>query len=174
MAFLQYLGTWTNAPFKTKHLQEALADCGWDEARRLAQQDVSEAFSFVTDKLGLPLLELQMDVYHSGKEDRDDHRTVSERLLNVAIPNVSPEGTVIKLEDCLEQYFNNRIEVKRDLQRRNTISSFRDREPEKGSVVQVEMAQEESSSHPGRKCCTFKTVKIELMRMEAGLYSKAG
>lgn len=109
----------------TKHLQEALGACGWEEATQLHQQDVSEAFTFITDKLDLPLLTLKMDVYHTGKEDADDHKIVRERLLEVAIPPPSEDGSAIKLEDCLEAYFNNKIEVKRHLQRRNTLQSLR-------------------------------------------------
>jgi hypothetical protein len=77
-----------------------------------------------------------MDVYHTGKEDKDDHRIVRERLLDVAIPEPPKDGSVIRLEDCLESYFNNKIEVKRHLQRRNTVQSFRS--IEKGQVLQVE------------------------------------
>ena len=83
---------------------------------------MSETFSFITDKLALPLLTLKMDVYHTGKEVNDDHRIVRERLLQVAIPENPEEGTEIRLEDCLESYFNNKVEVKRHLQRRNTIN----------------------------------------------------
>jgi hypothetical protein len=82
-----------------------------------------------------------MDVYHTGKEDRDDHRIVRERLLDVAIPPPSADGSVIRLEDCLEQYFNNKIEVKRHLQRRNTVQSFRPNEKEMG-VETLELAPE--------------------------------
>lgn len=107
-----------------KFLQDALGDCGWDEAREIQQQDVSEAFTFITDRLALPLLTLKMDVYHTGKESNDDHRLVRERLLDVAIPEEPlPDGSVVKLEDCLENFFNNKVEVKRMLQRRNTITS---------------------------------------------------
>jgi len=107
-----------------KHIQEALADCGWSEAKLIRQQDVSEAFTFITDKFALPLLKLKMDVYHTGKESMDDHRIVQERLLDVAIPEEQPaDGTDVKLEDCLESFFNNKIEVTRLLQRRNTIST---------------------------------------------------
>jgi hypothetical protein len=121
---------------QTEKLQESLRDCGWPEAALLRQQDVSEAFTFITGKLDLPLLTLKMDVYHTGKEDKDDHRIVRERLLDVAIPKAPEDGSVIRLEDCLESYFNNKIEVKRHLQRRNTVQSLRS--IDKGQVLQVE------------------------------------
>ncbi|KAI9794708.1 MAG: hypothetical protein M1835_006444, partial [Candelina submexicana] len=110
----------------TKHLQEALAACGWSEASELCQQDASEAFTFITEKLDLPLLTLKMDIFHTGKEEAiDDHKFINERLLEVAIPT-APEGeNVITLEDCLETYFNNRIEVKRHLERQTTVKSVR-------------------------------------------------
>src|ERR1700761_2427911 len=108
-----------------------MADCGWKDASKMKQQDVSEAFSFITDKLALPLLTLKMDVFHTGKDDSDDHRIVKERLLDVAIPDPpedAPEsGYTMKLEDCLENYFNNKIEVKRYLQRRSTVNYGRRR-----------------------------------------------
>ncbi|KKY20553.1 putative ubiquitin c-terminal hydrolase family protein [Diplodia seriata] len=107
----------------TKHLQEALAQCGWEDAAQLNQQDASEAFTFITGQLELPLLTLKMDIYHTGKEDvADDHRFVNERLLEVAIPEDNPHSDEpIKLEECLEIYFNNRIEVRRHLERRSTL-----------------------------------------------------
>ncbi|XPS98991.1 hypothetical protein M3J09_008176 [Ascochyta lentis] len=129
----------------TKHLQDALAECGWEDAANIRQQDASEAFTFITGALELPLLTLKMDIYHTGREDKeDDHKFVNERLLEVAIPEQEGEG-VITLEDCLETYFNNRIEVKRFLQRQNTIGSTRsadrqtmDRHPEKNETIHVE------------------------------------
>ena len=111
----------------TEHIQSALVDCGWADAGRHRQQDPSEAFTFITGQLELPMLTLKMDMYHTGKEDpQDDHKFVNERLLEVAILDQPPEGrSVVTLEDCLEHYFNNRIEVKRHLenQRRNTLKS---------------------------------------------------
>lgn len=92
----------------------------------LRQQDASEAFTFITEKLELPLLTLKMDIYHTGKEDAsDDHKFINERLLEVAIPPEPEDGSTLTLEDCLEAYFNNRIEVKRYLERRNTLTSAR-------------------------------------------------
>lgn len=67
-----------------------------------------------------------MDIYHTGKEDiSGDHKFINERLLEVAIPPEPTDGRTITLEDCLEAYFNNRIEVKRYLERRNTLESTR-------------------------------------------------
>lgn len=63
-----------------------------------------------------------MDIYHTGKEEvNDDHKFVNERLLEVAVPEDPGDGSAITLEDCLETYFNNRIEVRRYLERRNTL-----------------------------------------------------
>lgn len=131
-----------NQDIQTKHVQEALAECGWEDAANLRQQDASEAFTFITEKLELPLLTLKMDIYHTGKEDMsDDHKFINERLLEVAIPPEPTDGHILTLEDCLEAYFNNRIEVKRYLERRNTISSFRSVDSlsiSKGSSAHVE------------------------------------
>lgn len=128
----------------TKQLQEALSACGWPDAAKLKQQDPSEAFCFITGKLELPLLTLKMDLYHTGREDpQDDHKFVNERLLEVAIPDKPSESNaIITLEDCLEHYFNNRIEVKRHLQeqRRNTLKQSE--VEEKGEAgLHVEVAE---------------------------------
>lgn len=79
----------------------------------LEQQDTSEAFAFLTETLQLPLLSLQVDLFHQGQRDVDDHKVVYERLLNLAVPP-DPEGKGIKLEDCLEEYFNAQVDVLRD------------------------------------------------------------
>ncbi|KAI0447535.1 cysteine proteinase [Xylaria telfairii] len=97
----------------TEHIQEALAECGWKEARDLEQQDTSEAFAFITETLQLPLLTLQVDLFHQGKNDDADHKVVYERLLNLAVPPDS-EGKGVKLEDCLEEYFNSQVDVLRE------------------------------------------------------------
>ncbi|OTA01560.1 hypothetical protein A9Z42_0018770 [Trichoderma parareesei] len=97
----------------TKVIQDTMAECGWSDARLLEQQDTSEAFAFLTEKLELPLLSLQVDLYHQGKQDKDDHKIVYERLLNLAVPS-DPDGNGVKLEDCLEEYFNTQVDVLRD------------------------------------------------------------
>ncbi|KAI9882631.1 MAG: ATP binding [Watsoniomyces obsoletus] len=109
----------------TKLIQEALANCGWPDAAEIHQQDVTEAFAFITEQLELPRLTLKMDIYHTGKEDAtDDHKLVNERLLQVSIPSELVEGRVITLEDCLESYFNNRVEVRRHLDRKGVPPSL--------------------------------------------------
>ena len=71
------------------------------------------------------MLTLKMDIFHTGKEEvDDDHRFIRERLLEVAIPEDRADGSMITLEDCLETYFNSRVEVKRYLERRNTMNSL--------------------------------------------------
>ncbi|KAG8532194.1 uncharacterized protein KY384_003835 [Bacidia gigantensis] len=138
----------------TKQIQIQLAACGWDDAAELRQHDASEAFTFITETLELPLLSLQMDLFHVGKEDKeDDHKIVKERLLELAIPEQPPDGQEIKLEDCLEMYFNNRIEVRRYLEeigRRNTLSSVRSRDSidsTKGHASLIEV-EEVGTSQP--------------------------
>ncbi|KAL9107840.1 MAG: hypothetical protein Q9227_007355 [Pyrenula ochraceoflavens] len=129
----------------TKLLQDAIAKCGWSEAAELCQHDASEAFTVLTGILELPLLTLKMDIYHTGKEDdNDDHKFVTERLLEVAIPPPSEVGDSgkITLEDCLEAYFNNRIEVKRYLERRSTVTSMKAHDIDaKAAAVHVETVE---------------------------------
>lgn len=65
-----------------------------------------------------------MDIFHPGKEEASvDHKFINERLLEVAVPEDPRDGLPITLEGCLETYFNNKIEVKRYLERRNTLNS---------------------------------------------------
>jgi hypothetical protein len=140
---------------QTKHLQDALAKCGWEDAAQICQQDASEAFTFITGALELPLLTLKMDIYHTGREDKeDDHKFVNERLLEVAIPEQEGDH-VTTLEYCLETYFNNRIEVKRYLQRQNTIASMKsrdeswmDKDPEKNDIIHIEAIEISGSESP--------------------------
>ena len=125
----------------------------------MCQQDASEAFTFITGKLELPLLTLKMDIYHTGKEDAaDDHKFVNERLLEVAIPSEREDGRAITLEDCLETYFNNRIEVKRHLQRRNTAQSIRSVDTDKGQTIHTEAV--EVSSGPNSSIVSTPTTSL--------------
>lgn len=136
----------------TKLIQLSLAECGWADAANLHQQDASEAFTFITEKLKLPLLTLKMDIHHGGREDAtDDHKFINERLLEVAVPSdPTDEKRVVTLEDCLEDYFNNRVEVRRYLERRSTISSVRSHDSTSGKAgaVHVETVEVEADSLP--------------------------
>lgn len=140
---------------QTKQIQRQLSNCGWKGAAELCQQDASEAFTFITSTLALPLLTLKMDIFHTGKEDvSDDHKFVNERLLELAIPDDSLDGHVITLEECLEMFFNNKIEVKRyldSLERRNTLNSVRSRasvDSTKGHASHIEVAEITDISQP--------------------------
>lgn len=62
-------------------------------------------------------------------------------MLDVAIPEDIPQGEVVKLETCLEEYFNNRVEVKRHLARRNTVNSLMPGNEEKDAAVHVEVSE---------------------------------
>ncbi|KAI0122873.1 ubiquitin carboxyl-terminal hydrolase [Xylariales sp. AK1849] len=97
----------------TELIQDSLAMCGWSDAQLVEQQDTSEAFAFITETLQLPLLPLQVDLFHHGKNDEADHKVVYERLLNLAVPP-DPEGKGVQLEDCLEEYLNAQVDVHRD------------------------------------------------------------
>ncbi|UKZ83426.1 hypothetical protein TrVFT333_011234 [Trichoderma virens FT-333] len=120
----------------TKLIQDSMAECGWPEARLLEQQDTSEAFAFFTEKLELPLLSLQVDLFHQGKFDKDDHKIVYERLLNLAVPSDS-EGNGIKLEDCLEEYFNTQVDVLRDSEEAKKLSIAEDGTPSSPSQLLI-------------------------------------
>ncbi|CAF9931995.1 MAG: hypothetical protein GOMPHAMPRED_006470 [Gomphillus americanus] len=131
----------------TKRIQEALANCGWLDAAQNEQEDASEAFTFITDNLNLPMLTLKMDLFHFGKEDdKDDHKFIRERLLEVAVPDDKTDGQTITLEECLETYFNSRVEVKRYLERRGTGAygsglQKSSTDPTKKSAVNVETTE---------------------------------
>jgi hypothetical protein len=139
----------------TQHIQDSLAACGWKDAQRLEQQDTSEAFAFITETLQLPLLALQVDLFHQGQGDEDDHKVVHERLLNLAVPP-DPEGKGLKLEDCLEEYFNNKVDVLRDsleekkgYERPNTATKTTIRVVTEGEELQS-VEHVESSATPRR------------------------
>ena len=135
---------------QTRQLQLALAACGWREAAETHQQDASEAYSFITDQLALPMLTLKMDLFHSGKEDtKSDHRLVEERVIEVPVPAQPDNGHSISLEDCLTTYFDNRVEVYRFQQgRRNTLTSMGPKmsdDTAKGQTWHVEVASVQDS-----------------------------
>lgn len=117
---------------------------------------MSEAFNQISGILEFPMLTLKVDLYHTGKDDDpDDHKIIQERLLDVAVPDDLPEGrTTVRLEDCLETYFNNRVEVKRHLERSITNSSIKpalgmnDELGEESGGPHVEIAELSSPNTP--------------------------
>ncbi|CUS10937.1 unnamed protein product [Tuber aestivum] len=139
-------------------IQQSIAECGWGEASSLRQQDPSEVFTFITDTLQLPLLTVKVDIAHGGKEIvEDDHKFISERLLNVALPDEGADSRdPIPLEACLEglnisgmthwaKYFNGRVDVRRQLERRATADTTHSHDMEKGSALHIETADLGSS-----------------------------
>ncbi|KAF3935490.1 hypothetical protein ABW19_dt0200263 [Dactylella cylindrospora] len=107
-----------------QEIQNSLAECGWKEAAKKQQQDASEAFTFIAETLEMPLLTLKMDIAHGGLDiPDDDHKFINERLLNVAIPSEKEVNGPITLERCLEEYFNNRVDVQRKLEQRAVSST---------------------------------------------------
>lgn len=85
---------------------------------------------------------MEMELYHSGKEDQDDHKIISERLLEVAVPQFD-DNQPITLEDCLEEHFNTRVEVMRRMEGRDAFSSKGPLSPlsEYGSDEKVPIAE---------------------------------
>lgn len=108
-------------------LMDALVAAGWKPSGgKNSQQDAGELFAFITEKLNMPLLTLKVDIAHGGKEDKkDDHKLINESLLHVPIPG-SPSDPPILLEECLELYFSNSVQVSRQLERRKTLESITD------------------------------------------------
>lgn len=91
-----------------------------------------------------------MDIFHHGKEETgDDHKFVNERMLEVAIPEEPNDGSALTLEACLENYFNNRIEVKRYLSNRNrtnrSVRSQASFDSSKGAASHVETVELDDS-----------------------------
>lgn len=110
-----------------------------------------------------------MDIFHTGREDvADDHKFVNERLLELAIPDDATDGHVITLEECLEAYFNNKIEVKRYLdmlERRNTLTSIqshRSVESTKGHASHVEVAELSDVSQPSSPMLPPQPIRLPI------------
>ncbi|KAK6463676.1 ubiquitin carboxyl-terminal hydrolase-domain-containing protein [Scheffersomyces coipomensis] len=135
----------------TTRICEVLEKLGFREAMSHKQQDSAAIFDFLTETLSMPLLTFKIDIKHGGKFNKEDDQKISkERILFVSIPDEEGESYVqvdkdqgsteitehqidqdqehdgILLEECLEQYFNNSISVKRELERRATLESLRE------------------------------------------------
>lgn len=107
----------------TKILLGTILKAGWDETCFFRQQDCCDLFNFITEQLEMPMITLKVDIEHEGKENRkDDHKLINERLLLVSVPNSSNNEPIL-LEQCLEAYFANSIQVSRQMERRRTFST---------------------------------------------------
>lgn len=147
----------------TQRICECLMKLGFHEAMSHKQQDAAPLFEFLTETLAMPLLTFRVEIQHHGKQDEDDTKYSKERILFVSVPGdedgepIKPsqehveddlEDNSILLEECLEQYFNNSISVKRALQRRATLDSQKHSEEIKGSLKsQVSMASPRANSN---------------------------
>lgn len=109
----------------THKLMESLMEADWCDGQTLhRQQDVSELFQFICDKMDMPLLTLKVDIAHGGKEVReDDHKLVNERMLHIPVPGDENDPPIL-LEQCLEQYFSNSVNVRRQIERRKTLDQL--------------------------------------------------
>lgn len=122
----------------------------------------------------MPLLTLKMDIAHGGLDiPDDDHKFINERLLNVAIPSEADTNGPITLEKCLEDYFNNRVDVQRKLELRAVTSTvdplLLDEKPPLSAASHIEYSDLGSApstpntpsplSESGRKGSLFRTVE---------------
>lgn len=136
----------------TQRICECLYKLGSEEALSHRQHDPAPVFEFLTQTLLMPLLTFRVEIQHRGKVDDDDTKYSNERILFVSIPdderdedselalpssgasksvetNAASDPPAILLEECLEDYFNNSILVRRELQRRATLESQKADEP---------------------------------------------
>lgn len=128
----------------TKCLLDTVFNAGWKPTYKACeQQDTIELFDFITEKLSMPLLTLKVEIAHAGQEEKeDDHKFINERMLHVPIPG-TPRDPAISLEECLEQYFANSVEVSRRLDR-----SFSDNKGARKFSVHVETVEVENETPP--------------------------
>ncbi|KAF9094725.1 hypothetical protein BGX29_009379 [Mortierella sp. GBA35] len=75
-----------------KELRQHLYCCGWncpgprDPPGSSRQEDSSELFMFLTEKLHLPYLPLEQRLLHGAKISADDDKVITERMLQICIP----------------------------------------------------------------------------------------
>ncbi|KAK3844092.1 MAG: hypothetical protein J3R72DRAFT_438895 [Linnemannia gamsii] len=75
-----------------KELRQHLYCCGWncpgprDPPGSSRQEDSSELFMFLTEKLHLPYLPLEQRLLHGAKISVDDDKVITERMLQISIP----------------------------------------------------------------------------------------
>ncbi|KAJ2812247.1 hypothetical protein H4S07_001530 [Coemansia furcata] len=103
-----------------EELRTALHNCGWlcddnghPPANRYTQQDASELYMFLMEKLQMPYLPLEVRMVHGADDDAADSRMVTQRVLELALiddDSDSLEHPAV-LQSLLERYFfDNRVE----------------------------------------------------------------
>ncbi|KAF9204104.1 hypothetical protein BGZ49_005694 [Haplosporangium sp. Z 27] len=81
-----------------KELRQHLYTCGWncpgplDPPGSSRQEDSSELFMFLTEKLHLPYLPLEQRLLHGARFSADDDKVITERMLQIAVPSPSSES----------------------------------------------------------------------------------
>ncbi|KAG0207501.1 hypothetical protein BGX28_001278 [Mortierella sp. GBA30] len=79
-----------------KELRQHMYSCGWhcpgpfDPPGSSRQEDSSELFMFLTEKLHLPYLPLEQRLLHGAKISADDDKVITERMLQISIPTPEP------------------------------------------------------------------------------------
>lgn len=101
-----------------KELRQHLYSCGWncpgpfDPPGSSRQEDASELFMFLTEKLHLPYLPLEQRLLHGARIEADDDKVITERMLQISIPTPDAHDgpptspTISKLESALSNLFS--------------------------------------------------------------------
>ncbi|KAF9215945.1 hypothetical protein BGZ59_011592 [Podila verticillata] len=100
-----------------KELRQHLYCCGWhcpgpmDPPGSSRQEDASELFMFLTEKLHLPYLPLEQRLLHGAKISDDDDKVITERMLQISIPtpevpplSLSPEALKTPKESTFSKF----------------------------------------------------------------------
>lgn len=100
-----------------KELRQHLYCCGWhcpgpmDPPGSSRQEDASELFMFLTEKLHLPYLPLEQRLLHGAKISDDDDKVITERMLQISIPtpeipplSLSPEAPKPSKESTFSKF----------------------------------------------------------------------
>jgi len=61
--------------------RSCLQDCGFTSRGSKNQEDVSELFLFLVDRLGAPSIPIKEVFFHGGKDHADDQKDISESIL---------------------------------------------------------------------------------------------